>query len=117
MAEQRPYYRPRDRINSREAGRTRPAQQMSENRFGLVVRRVRDRDARCPPLVNDALEKCVAETPGCVLEIPFVARGRRRNIRAFEDEFGAALTRQLRDKLPVGFRFGAAQAVVEMNYE
>jgi hypothetical protein len=86
-----------------------------ENRFGLIVRSMRHDDSSGPPPGDEALEKCVPQTPCSIFEIPFVPGGCRRDVFAFQKALKPPRARLFRDELRVSVGFGATKAMVKMN--
>jgi hypothetical protein len=80
---------------------------MSEQRFGLIVRCVGHGDSVRLPLLNNPLEKCVAEPPSGFLEIPPIPFSRGGNILAVENESQSEAARQIGYEFSVGIRFRA----------
>ena len=92
LAEQWPNNRAYGGMDSRKTGRTRSAKNVRQNRLGLIVRRMRDDDARGAAFLNHAVEECVPEAAASVLQIPFVGCCRSRNVFAAADIFKPAQT-------------------------
>ena len=117
LAKKGPHNRTHRGIDSREARRARPAKNVRENRLGLIVRRMRHDDARGPAFRDHALEERISETPGGVLEIPFVGRRDGGNVFAPDDAFQSARAGEVFDKPSVRIRFRSSQSVIEVHDE
>src|SRR5580704_7339961 len=112
--EQRTDNRSRCWINARKAGGSRSADQMGQNRFRLVLRGVCHGNARCLAGGADALEKCIAQAPRCIFQIPSMTSGFGGNVLAGSDNFQAAITSQVCNELRIGCGSFTAKQVVKM---
>src|SRR5580692_995363 len=99
-------------------GKTRwsgPAHDVSENRFCLIVRGMRNGNTCRASFLDEPMEKCVAEAPARVLEIPSMLRGRCRHIFAPQNKFNSTRTREVGHEARVLIGFSTPQAVIEVN--
>src|ERR1700741_1400474 len=115
-AEQRPHNRPRGRINTGKPRRTRTPEDMGDERFRLVVGRMRNGNSRGTTLLNHSPKETVSKTPRTLFNVAVVPRSLNGNISAFDNEFQAKVSSQFSDKLCVAFGFLTTKTVIEVNH-
>ena len=104
-------------IDACKSRRTGAAQQMSQNRLGLVIRRMRDGHAAQATRSGGRSKKLITQTPRGVFEIPAVASRLAGHIGAVRNEFEAKLPRKPGNETFVFVRFRSAKLMVEMQDE
>jgi hypothetical protein len=104
------------RINSHNAARPRSAQDAGENRFCLIVSRVRDGDFGAMPLGNCALEEVISCAPARVFEVPVISLRYGRNIFVRGKQFQSMRSSELSNEGCVSIRSFPAQTVIQMQY-
>jgi len=114
-AEQRADYLPRDRVNAGETCDSRPAEEVGENGFGLIVGSVSGSD-ESGVLIGDQLGKeLVARTAGSVFEVRSFAECLGLDICAIDVKRKIVGKSELGDELLISVRSAAAQAVIEVR--
>jgi len=105
----------RHRIDSRQARQTGAAQQMRQNRFGLIVRGVSDSDTVKAAGLGHGRKKLVTQAARGILEIPAAASRFARDVGATGFQFKLELRGQSFHEALVFVRFCSAQLMVEMQ--
>ena len=103
-------------MNAAQACEARAADYVRENGFGLIVRSVRNGDARGAAFGDDAVEKSVAQLARHVFEVAALAGGFGSNVFARCDEFESVRLGEVCDEFGVTIGFRAAQRVIEVRY-
>ena len=104
-----------DRMNSGEARNSRPAQDMRQNRFRLVVHRMSSCHNVHKTLPGQTFEKCIPRTPRRIFKIGFFAFRFSSHIHAPNVQSHSKFFREPRDKFFIPIRCFPAQPVIKVN--
>ena len=102
-------------MNAGEASRARATQEMSEDRFRLIVRGVGDGHAGDLAGGSCAFKKGVPQAASGILEIPVVFLCRGGHVLLLQNKFEMESAGEAGRKISVGIGFGAAQGVMKMQ--
>ena len=103
-------------MNSRQAARTCPSHEAEQERFGLIVKRVADRDQISFQAIRGRMQEPITQLPGHVFDRAARLPRRLTHILAAHLDRHTECRGKLAAKGFVGVRFATTQLVIEVRH-